>query len=181
MNKVLCAVLTTVLVLSFVSCGKASTYEDGVFTGYGDGFGGELAVTVTVAGGKITNVSVDSHSETNGIGTPAIEQLPAMIVKANSTDVDAVAGATVTGNAIIFAVNNALDPEKYSSSKKEVEVVAQVASDLYLGVGASLKGGTLNNGADNEGTPYYYLNHIFANTLFDEAGTILAITIDQME
>ncbi|MFI3257917.1 MAG: hypothetical protein R3Y36_06435, partial [Spirochaetales bacterium] len=46
---------------------------------------------------------------------------------------------------------------------------------------ASLKGGTLNNGADNEGTPYYYLNHIFANTLFDEAGTILAITIDQME
>jgi len=34
-------------------------------------------------------------------------------VEANSTDVDLVAGATYTSEGLIYAVNNALDPENY--------------------------------------------------------------------
>ena len=66
-------------------------------------------MTVTVEGGKITAVEVGENSETQGIGSKAIEQLPDAIVAANGTDgVDAIAGATVTSKAIFSAVNDAL-------------------------------------------------------------------------
>jgi len=64
--------------------------------------------TVTLNGDDITAVEVVGDSETQGIGTNAIDQLPALIEEADSTEVDVVAGATVTSNAIIEAVNNAL-------------------------------------------------------------------------
>lgn len=44
----------------------------------------------------------------------AAAELPAKIVEANSTDVDVIAGATITSEAILYAVNNALDPEDLS-------------------------------------------------------------------
>ena len=53
-------------------------------------------------------MQVLSHSETLGISDPAIEQIPAAIVEAQSTDVDGVAGATVTSDAIKNAVKDAL-------------------------------------------------------------------------
>lgn len=73
-------------------------------TGKANGFIGPVTVTVTVEGDKITGVTVDSHNETNGIGTMAVEQIPAAIVAANSADVDVVANATMTSKAIIAAV-----------------------------------------------------------------------------
>ncbi len=73
-----------------------------------NGMGGELTVKVTVVDGTIKAVEVVSHKETDGIGTMAIETLPAQIVEKNSTEVDTVSGATITSNAIIEAVNDAL-------------------------------------------------------------------------
>ncbi len=59
-------------------------------------------------GDKITDVKIVGDGETPGVGTPAIEQLPAKIIEANSADVEVISGATITSNAIIEAVNNAL-------------------------------------------------------------------------
>ena len=86
-----------------------STVADGTYEGAGKGIGGNVPVTVTVEGGKITAVEVGENSETQGIGSKAIEQLPDAIVAANGTEgVDAVSGATVTSKAIFDAVNTAL-------------------------------------------------------------------------
>ncbi len=86
-----------------------STVSDGTYEGTGKGIGGDVPVTVTVEGGTITSVEVGDNSETQGIGSNAIEQLPDAIVAANGTEgVDAVSGATVTSNAIFDAVNAAL-------------------------------------------------------------------------
>ena len=86
-----------------------SAVADGTYEGTGKGMGGDVPVTVTVEGGKITAVEVGDNSETQGIGTNAIEQLPAAIVEAGTTDgVDSVGGATVTSNAIFEAIANAL-------------------------------------------------------------------------
>ena len=86
-----------------------SAIADGTYTGSGKGIGGSFDVTVTVEGGAITAVEVGDNSETQGIGSKAIEQLPAEIVAANGTDgVAAVSGATVTSNAIFSAVQAAL-------------------------------------------------------------------------
>ncbi len=86
-----------------------SAVADGTYTGSGKGIGGSFDVTVTVEGGKITAVEVGENSETQGIGSKAIEQLPDLIVAANGTEgVEAVSGASVTSKAIFDAVNAAL-------------------------------------------------------------------------
>ena len=88
----------------------AGSYADGTYEGTGKGIGGDVPVTVTVEGGKIASVEVGDNSETQGIGTNAIEQLPALIVEAGGTEgVEGVSGATVTSNAILDAVETALE------------------------------------------------------------------------
>ena len=88
----------------------ATTMADGEYKASAKGIGGDVPVTVTVKDGKIAKVEVGENSETQGIGSKAIEQLPDEIVKANGTEgVDAVSGASVTSKAIFDAVNDCMD------------------------------------------------------------------------
>ena len=88
----------------------AATMADGEYKASAKGIGGDVPVTVTVKDGKIAKVEVGENSETQGIGSKAIEQLPDEIVKANGTEgVDAVSGASVTSKAIFDAVNDCMD------------------------------------------------------------------------
>ena len=92
---------------------EAGALKDGDYTAEGKGIGGKVPVTVTVKDGKIAEVTVGDNSETQGIGSKAIEQLPAKIVEANGTEgVDAVSGATVTSKAIFTAVEDCLEQAK---------------------------------------------------------------------
>lgn len=80
------------------------------FIGYGQGMGGtKLVVKVAMDGDTIQSVEILSHSETPGVSDRAIRLMPERIVEANSFDVDAVTGGTVTSNAIKAAVADALD------------------------------------------------------------------------
>jgi len=100
----------------------AGNYEDGTHTATVDGAQGPLTVEVTVEDGVITNVEVTEHEETEGLADPALEDVPAAIVENNSTDVDTVSGATVTSEAIIEAVNTALnDSEGEDAANEPVE------------------------------------------------------------
>ena len=90
-----------------------TTMADGEYKASAKGMGGDVPVTVTVKDGKIAKVEVGENSETEGIGSKAIEQLPDAIVKANGTEgVDAVSGASVTSKAIFDAVNDCMDQAK---------------------------------------------------------------------
>ena len=101
-------VLTCCLVLS-VSMAQAET-----LSGTAQGFGGEVKVTVTVEDGVITDCVIEGDQETAGIGSQAIEQMPEKIVAANDVDVDGVAGATITSEAVLTALSNALNGEAAS-------------------------------------------------------------------
>ena len=91
----------------------AAALTDGEYTAEGKGIGGKVPVTVTVKDGKIAEVTVGENSETQGIGSKAIEQLPAKIVEAGGTEgVDAVSGASVTSKAIFTAVEDCLKQAK---------------------------------------------------------------------
>ena len=78
------------------------------YLGVGTGKGGAVKVKVTVADGKLTAVEVVEHTETPGFFEPAVETIPAAIVEAQSAQVDVVAGATATSNAIMTAVADAM-------------------------------------------------------------------------
>lgn len=105
--------LSLLLALMMVVCCVPALAEtaDGVYEGTGAGLNGNIKVSVTVSGGVITDVTVLEHSETAGISDPALEQVPAAIVAANSADVDVATGATYTSKGIMEAVKNALNPD----------------------------------------------------------------------
>lgn len=85
------------------------TLKDGEYTATVDGHNAPLTVVVTIKDGKIADVVVSAHQETPGISTPALEKIPAAIKAANDPTVDAISTATVTSNAIMKAVAQALE------------------------------------------------------------------------
>ncbi len=95
-------------------------------TGTAKGFGGDVTVTLTIDNGVITAAKAEGADETPGVGTPALEQLPAAMAANNTVNVDVVAGATFTSNAVIEAAKAALvaaglNPDDYMT---KVEAVA---------------------------------------------------------
>ena len=108
----------------------AAAYTDGSYTAEGKGIGGKVPVTVEVKGGVIATVTVGDNSETQGIGSKAIEQLPAAIVEANGLEgVDAVSGATVTSKAIFSAVEEALEQAKGGAAEQAAPAEAEKAEE----------------------------------------------------
>ena len=101
-------------------------------TGTAKGFGGDVTVTLTIENGVITAAKAEGANETPGVGTPALEKLPAAMVAGNTVNVDVVAGATWTSKGVIEAAKAALtaaglNPENYMT---KAEVV--VAEDAVL-------------------------------------------------
>ena len=127
--------LSLLLVLvGLVPAVAETTLTDGTYTGTGKGMHSNIAVTVTVEDGAITSVTVDSQDETPGVSDPAFEQIPAAIVAAGNTDVDTVAGATLTSNGIIEAVNNALN-----GTTEETSTELTIEPDMIV-VGSGMAG-----------------------------------------
>lgn len=84
-----------------------SKISDGVYNGAGEGFMGDIAVKVTVAGGKITAIEVVSHGETPDFFVNAVKLLDTMKDE-QSIYVDAIAGATYSSHGLLEAVEAAL-------------------------------------------------------------------------
>ena len=80
----------------------------GTYTETGTGFGGEITVTTTVSENKIEDVQITGDHETENIGTFAVQMLGERILAAQSPNVDALTGATVTSNAILGAFKKTL-------------------------------------------------------------------------
>lgn len=102
--RFLCVLLCATMLCSLAVPAMAESY-----TGTARGFGGDVTVTITVEDGKIIECTAVGRDETAGIGSNAIEQLPAAIVEAGNAEVDGVAGATFTSDAVKEAVRAALD------------------------------------------------------------------------
>lgn len=109
--KKLFVIFLTFLFVSACSLGAVceNSLTAGVYAVTASGFGGDIQMEVEIGDAGIARVSVLAHSETQGIGTKAIDALPAAFVSANSAAVDTVAGATMTSNALIDGVTQALN------------------------------------------------------------------------
>ena len=112
---------------------EAGSLAAGTYTASAAGMG-EVTVTITVDGaGTITDVTVDGPGETAGIGTNAIEQLPAAILEAQSSQVDTVSGATITSTAILTALNDCLSQASAGGAGAAVEGTSYTATATGMG------------------------------------------------
>lgn len=113
-KRIISAVLCIMLVALTAACGSqpaeetAAMFKAGTYTATTDAHNGELNVEVTVDENTIKEVKVIEHKESPGISDPAIERIPKAIVDEQSLAVDTISGATVTSDAIIVAVTEAL-------------------------------------------------------------------------
>ena len=107
-NAVKTAVAAILAEASGEAAVEATEIKDGTYTGIGNGYHGQIPVTVTIVDGKIAAIEVGENQETPGVADLIIEQQPQRIIEAQSWNVDAVTGATFTANAIKQAVRSAL-------------------------------------------------------------------------
>jgi fumarate reductase flavoprotein subunit len=129
----LCAVMLTALLMMtalFVAACGSLPDQSGGGTGVAvvPGFGGDVIVTVRVAEGKISEVKAEGPDETPGVGSLAIEALPAAMVAANSVRVDALSGVTTTSQAILSAASRAY---ALASGQKLNLAEAKMAPGVY--------------------------------------------------
>ena len=116
--------------------GSGSSKGEATITKTAKGFGGDVTVTVNFdKDGKLTSVEAAGDEETPTIGGQAIQELPAKIVDAGSTDVDGVAGATITSTAIKTAVQEAID--EYNGTSAEIPA-AKMKAGTYTVTALSL-------------------------------------------
>ncbi|WP_018306546.1 FMN-binding protein [Desulfitobacterium hafniense] len=98
------------------ACGTSEDtgiYKDGTYEGISNkGIQPGLKVSVTIKDDKITDVTVTENGETEGVGSRAIDELPGKIVEAQSTEVEAISGASLSSAAIKEAVDLALEQAK---------------------------------------------------------------------
>lgn len=118
-NVILMAIVTLImgigLSLYIASTGtvpaadNAASYTDGTYTASAHGCLSDVAVTVTITGGKVTDVDIDASSETPELGGNAAAALAEQLTEAGTTTgVDAVAGATMTSDAVFTAMDDCL-------------------------------------------------------------------------
>jgi uncharacterized protein with FMN-binding domain len=85
---------------------SVSPYRDGTYTATGTSRRGNVTVSLTISGGKISNVSITSL--TTEYPVARIAGLPAQVVSRQSAQVDNVSGATYSAQAFRLAVQAAL-------------------------------------------------------------------------
>ncbi len=81
---------------------------DGVFRAEVESYGGRLTVEVEIVNAEIVRIDVLSHQDTSAIADPAFATLIDRMLEANSPHVDAVSGATVSSDALVEAVLQAV-------------------------------------------------------------------------
>lgn len=132
------ALLLAMLMLGTLYTGAlAQEMTDGVYVGQGKGFGGNIEVTVTIEGGKITAVEPGAHQETAGISDGAFEQLPQAIIDAQSVEVDSVSGCTFSSDGIKAAVQDALNQAMGIVEEEEEVVIIEDPDVLVIGAGVA--------------------------------------------
>lgn len=86
-------------------------YQPGTYSAKASGIG-DVVVTITFDSNKITDVVLDVSHERPDIGQAAAKQLRQSLLKAQSADIDAVSGASITSQAVHKAASKCIAQAK---------------------------------------------------------------------
>jgi fumarate reductase flavoprotein subunit len=89
-------------------CASFTTGNEAFYEGAAMGYREMIHVRVGMEDGVITEITVIESSEDPAIGGAAIEELIDLVMMYNTTEIDAVSGATETSRGFLEAVENAI-------------------------------------------------------------------------
>lgn len=104
--------LTSMIIFSLTLIGcfeREVAYKTGTYIGTSDGYYSEISVEVIVDDYNIIGINILDNEEPPTLSSIVFEELPPRIIKKNNTFVDVVSGATYTSEALLNAVENALE------------------------------------------------------------------------
>ena len=116
----------------------ATDLKDGQYEASSEGYGGLLTVRITVKNGKLTDIKILSHNETEEYFKKA-SAIIKEILRTGKVDVDSVTGATISSNAIKDAVLKALQKAgskekiKEKAKKEDKKPVESLKDGEYFG------------------------------------------------
>lgn len=87
-------------------------YNNGTYSASAYGYDGDIFVTITIENDKIVSVKAESEESDLWYFDSAADTVISRIISTQSTDVDAVSGATFSSKGIMAAVENALSSAK---------------------------------------------------------------------
>ena len=90
----------------------ASVQANGVYEGVGRGRRGPVLVRVRMEGGNIAEIEIIDSSEDQFVGGAAMEELLEQALMYNTTDLDAISGATESSKGFLAALENAIMAHK---------------------------------------------------------------------
>ena len=90
----------------------SGSYKDGEYLGKASAYNGNVEVKVTILGGKMTAIDIVKTKDDEDYFFDAQKKVIPEILEKQSTDVDAVAGATTSSEGIAHAVQKALEQAK---------------------------------------------------------------------
>ena len=133
-------------VTAFADDAKA-LYTPGTYTASAKGIASDVKVTMEFSETEILSVVIDSSGETPDIGGKAGPLLEKAILEAQSPDIDAVSGATVTTDAVKKAVADCIS--QASGKAVVVQEAAPVVSD-WLGQAPEVAESDITETVDTE-------------------------------
>lgn len=113
-------------------------YTAGTYSASEQGFGGAVSVTVTVSESEITDVAIEGDGETPAVGGAAMDTLRQAILDAQSAEIDAVSGATITSDAVKKAAASAIEQAKGGGAAESAELA--FTAGTYTGSGEGYNG-----------------------------------------
>lgn len=126
MKKLLAWLCTLCLLVSMATVALAETYE-----GTAAGRNGDITLAVTLNDdGVIEDIQVVSSEETEGVGTLAYDQMLPQMIANNTIAVDTVASATLTSDAVIAAVTDALNKAGVDLANYQGAVAVEKGEDV---------------------------------------------------
>ncbi|MBO1264862.1 FAD-dependent oxidoreductase [Proteiniclasticum sp. SCR006] len=158
--KKLIVLLLTMMMLVSAGCGAKneapeetpgtaaeSLFTEGTFEGTGKGHNGEIKVAVTFTTDRIEKIEVLDHKESLGIFEAPVDKIPKEVLEEQSLTADLVAGATVTSEGLLEAIENACiaagaDIESLKKAEAGQETEGEVVThetDIVV-VGAGIAG-----------------------------------------
>ena len=147
MKRLVKLFLITFLALSLFACSNTNnsdgSFKAGTYEGEAVGFGGDknpIKVKVTLSDEGIDAIEYTADGETPTVGGAALPDLVDSVIAAQSTKIDAVAGATVTSNGFFEAVNNALKKAGIDASKLEAKQVDEKTENIEKSVDVVIAG-----------------------------------------
>lgn len=182
MKRVLCVMLSMILIMGLVACSKKGspantegqdqtgskpnegeslgTYKAGTYKSTTKGHNGDLTLEVEFSNDSIVSIKILEHVESAGISDPALERISEEVVSGQTLNVDTIAGATISSNAILTAIEDcvtkaggnveALKTKESSKdqSKEETEMTTDVVVIGAGGAGLAAAASAKQQGAE---------------------------------